>query len=42
MGWIKMLYDWNWSGADTAYKRSFELEPGNADVYEAQPFWQER
>ena len=32
MGWIKMNYDWDWSGADAAYKRALELEPANADV----------
>ena len=32
MGWIKMNYDWDWTGADAAYKRALELEPANADV----------
>jgi serine/threonine protein kinase/Tfp pilus assembly protein PilF len=32
MGWIKMTYDWDWVGADAAYKRALQLEPGNADV----------
>jgi Tfp pilus assembly protein PilF len=32
MGWIKRTYDWDWTGADAAYKRALELEPGNADV----------
>ena len=32
MGWIKMIYDWDWTGADTAFKRALELEPANADV----------
>ena len=32
MGWIKRIYDWDWTGADAAYKRALELEPANADV----------
>jgi eukaryotic-like serine/threonine-protein kinase len=32
MGWIKTTYDWDWTGADAAYKHALELEPGNADV----------
>ena len=32
MGWIKRSYDWDWTGADAAYKRALELEPANADV----------
>ena len=32
MGWIKTSYDWDWTGADAAYKRAMELEPENADV----------
>jgi tetratricopeptide (TPR) repeat protein len=32
MGWVKRSYDWDWAGADAAYKRAVELERGNADV----------
>jgi eukaryotic-like serine/threonine-protein kinase len=32
MGWIKALYDWDWTGADAAYNKALELEPANADV----------
>ena len=32
MGWIKMAYDWDWTGADVAIKRALELAPSNADV----------
>jgi eukaryotic-like serine/threonine-protein kinase len=32
MGWIKRIYDWDWTGADAAYKRALELEPANADA----------
>ncbi len=30
LGWIKEFYDWDWAGADAAYKRALALEPGNA------------
>jgi serine/threonine protein kinase/tetratricopeptide (TPR) repeat protein len=30
LGWIQMSYDWDWSGADTSFRRALELEPGNA------------
>jgi TolB-like protein/Tfp pilus assembly protein PilF/predicted Ser/Thr protein kinase len=32
LGWIRRNYDWDWSGADNAFKRALELEPGNATV----------
>jgi TolB-like protein/Tfp pilus assembly protein PilF len=32
LGWIRVSHDWNWSGADAAYKRALELEPGNAAI----------
>ncbi len=32
LGWIRASYDWDWSGANAAYKRALELEPGNATV----------
>ena len=32
MGWIKTYYDWDWTGADAAYKKALELEPANAVV----------
>ena len=32
LGWIKALYDWDWTGANESNKRALELEPGNADV----------
>ena len=32
IGWIKIAYDWDWKGADEAYKKGLELEPGNANV----------
>lgn len=32
MGWIKRSYDWDWAGADAAYRRALELEPDNANA----------
>jgi TolB-like protein/Tfp pilus assembly protein PilF/predicted Ser/Thr protein kinase len=32
LGWIKTTDDWDWSGAEAAYARALELEPGNAKV----------
>ena len=32
IGWISMIYDWNWQGADDAMQRGLALEPGNVDV----------
>jgi len=32
LGQIRMTYDWDWAGADAAFKRALELEPGNATV----------
>jgi serine/threonine protein kinase/Tfp pilus assembly protein PilF len=31
-GRIKTIYDWDWAGADTEYKRALALDPGNANV----------
>jgi serine/threonine protein kinase/Tfp pilus assembly protein PilF len=32
IGWIRTEYDWDWTGADEAYKKGLELEPGNTNV----------
>jgi serine/threonine protein kinase len=32
IGWIKTNYDWDWAGADEAYKKALELEPDNSFV----------
>ena len=29
---IKMLYEWDWKGADQSYRRALALEPGNPNV----------
>jgi TolB-like protein/Tfp pilus assembly protein PilF len=30
MGWIQMIHDWDWRGAEASYRRALELAPGNA------------
>jgi len=30
LGWIKMAYDWDWSSAETEFKRAMELNPNYA------------
>src|SRR5712692_3787903 len=32
LGDITRAYAWDWTGADAAFKRALELEPGNAEV----------
>jgi TolB-like protein/Tfp pilus assembly protein PilF len=32
LGWMRTNYDWDWPGADAAFKRALELEPQNASV----------
>jgi tetratricopeptide (TPR) repeat protein len=32
LGRMRRVYDWDWSGADAAYKRAFELEPRDTAV----------
>jgi len=32
IGWVKTRYDWDWNGANAAFKRGLELNPANADV----------
>jgi TolB-like protein/Tfp pilus assembly protein PilF len=35
LGWIRMVYDFDWHGADDAYQKAFALAPGNATVLRA-------
>jgi adenylate cyclase len=32
LGWIKLQYDWDWSGADNEFKRALALVPGSVDA----------
>ena len=34
MGLIRMIYDFDWEGAEAAYKLAIQLSPGNADAYD--------
>jgi TolB-like protein/Flp pilus assembly protein TadD len=31
VGWIMLVHDWDWQGADEAMQRALALEPGNVD-----------
>ncbi len=35
LGWVSLWHDWNWSVADSSYRRALRLAPGNADVVHA-------
>ena len=30
MGFVQLVYDWDWEGADTSFRKALDLEPGNA------------
>jgi adenylate cyclase len=32
LGWIRMLADWNWTGAEQAFQKGMELNPGYATL----------
>ena len=32
LGFVRLVYDWDWSGADASMRRALELAPGNAEV----------
>ena len=33
LGRIRLLYDWDWAGAEHEFKRALELDPGSADAH---------
>jgi TolB-like protein/Tfp pilus assembly protein PilF len=33
IAWIRATYDWDWSGADAAFRRALELNPGNSATH---------
>jgi TolB-like protein/thioredoxin-like negative regulator of GroEL len=34
LGWIEWLYDWNWKGAESEYRRAIELNPNSPFAHE--------
>jgi tetratricopeptide (TPR) repeat protein len=32
IGWIQMIHEWDWRGAEASFRRALELAPGNAVV----------
>ncbi|MGH7496180.1 MAG: protein kinase domain-containing protein [bacterium] len=33
LGWIRLTYDWDWSGAEVAFKQAIELDPGSREAH---------
>ena len=33
LGWIKLFYDWDWAGAEEAFRRALQLNPNSADAH---------
>ena len=33
VGWVKMLYEWDWTGAESSFKRTLELDPDFAHAH---------
>ncbi len=34
VGYARLVYEFDWTGAETAFKRAIELRPGDADAYD--------
>jgi len=32
LGWIQLIHDWNWAGAEASFRRALDLAPGNASA----------
>ncbi len=32
MGWIKLIHDWDWAGADASFQHALALAPGNSTI----------
>jgi serine/threonine-protein kinase len=39
LAWVNFLYEWDWSGAEVEWKRTFELNPNLGDSVYAQFLW---
>jgi TolB-like protein/class 3 adenylate cyclase/Tfp pilus assembly protein PilF len=39
LGMVRFLYDWDWPGAERAYQRAIELNPGSADAHLFYGIW---
>lgn len=33
LAWVKMLYEWDWAGAENSFKRALELNPNDGHLY---------
>ena len=33
LGWAKLRFDWDWTGADSEYRRAFQLNPSSAEAH---------
>jgi TolB-like protein/Flp pilus assembly protein TadD len=39
VGWIALVYDWEWQKAKKSFERARELNPNDPDVYNGLAFW---